>query len=87
MTYEVVDYFDVWGNDEDGYTVNNSIVSGKVELDKDATNAEIIHTLKDFGILGEYANEDTIAIEGDDMFMELFGKDNDYPICLLREAI
>lgn len=85
-TYELINYFDVWGNEVDGYIVNDAMVSGNVEFPENATDAEIILSLKDFGILGEYANENTISIEGDDMFMELKNKDNDYPICQLRRT-
>jgi hypothetical protein len=45
--YKVVDYFDVWGNEQDGWEVNNLAEVGYIEV-KDYTNkVEVISKLVD----------------------------------------
>lgn len=83
-TYTLINYFDVWGNDEDGYTVNDCMVSGTIKLPDNASDSEIITTLKEYGALGEFANEDTIEITGDDLMIELCKRGNGYPLYSLR---
>lgn len=84
MTYEIVDCYDVWGNDEDGYEVNDVMLVGTIELPENVSDTDIIKILKEYGALGKFASKDNISIERDDMFIEVFNKDNGYPLHQLR---
>lgn len=51
-TYSLYDYFDVWGNPEDGYEVNNQcVVCDDLHIADDATKSEIIDYLIFAGFL------------------------------------
>ena len=44
--YELVDYFDVWGNSEDGFDVNNlSVIEDDIVIDDNATDEEVLDYL------------------------------------------
>ena len=60
MKYRLYDY-DLWGNEEDGYEVNNVLYSDIVfDIEEDTTDEDIIkqvknkERIKDFSIEGEY---------------------------------
>jgi hypothetical protein len=49
--YQVISY-DVWGNEKDGFEVNQAFTTSfKIELPKDATDKQILKALKDVGYL------------------------------------
>ena len=88
--YKLIDYFDVWGNQENGWEVNNlcSLEEeyGLLIITDDATDEEIIDYLIQIGYLGDEAKEN-IRIEGDDCMIELFSKENDMPLGRLEEVV
>jgi len=50
--FEIIDYFDVWGNKKDGYEVNDVVNTHIiVELEENYTDKDIIKALKDVGYL------------------------------------
>ena len=50
--YRLVNYFDVWGNPEDGFDVNDARVEAEdIRIKKDATDSEIIEALINYGWL------------------------------------
>ena len=50
--YKLVDYFDVWGNEEEGYEVNNlAVIADDIVMSDDRTNQEILDFLVDIGYL------------------------------------
>lgn len=54
--YKVVDLFDVWGNEEDGWEVNDSCDTGKVIFfSDDSTDETVFNALSDLELLGERA--------------------------------
>ena len=59
--------YDVWGNAEDGYDVND-VYRGNAEFEMDADNdAEVLQACKDhLGLKAELTLED-IELDGDDM--------------------
>ena len=52
MFYTLINYFDVWGNAADGFTVNNSYIErDDLFIDDSATNKDIVSYLKKAGYL------------------------------------
>jgi hypothetical protein len=51
---EIINYFDVWSDSEEGWTVNNSCVEEVgIFIADDDTDEDIIQKLKDMGLLTE----------------------------------
>ena len=88
--YKLIDYFDVWGNQEDGWEVNNlcSLEEdyGFLTIADDATDKDIVDYLIQIGYLGDEA-KGNIRIEGDDCIIELFGAENDMPLGRLEKVL
>jgi hypothetical protein len=78
---KLINYFDVWGNEEEGFEVNNLCEECQFTLPNEFTNEELLESLKDVGfILPEVKME---QIRFDDMFdygKEFYQADNGYPI-------
>lgn len=50
--WQLIDYFDVWGNAKDGWEVNNlCVVEENIWLDDSVTNKEILKYLEEIGYL------------------------------------
>lgn len=87
-TYKLIDYFDVWFNEEEGYTVNDQcpVLEG-ITLTEDATNEDIFKYLKDIvGFFGPEAEFDKLSFDGDDFFIEISSEVDGYtlPLCRLE---
>lgn len=80
--YTLVDYFDVWGNEEDGFEVNDVSRLEGFFLPKDATDEQIIGILRASGYFNEKASAETVLVDdaGDGM-IEFTDKDTLRPIC------
>lgn len=81
--YKLIDYFDVWGNAEDGWEVNNlTTVEDDIVITEDATDEEIIDLLERIGYLTEEANRnEAVYLDSqDDMIIEIIAEEDDYPI-------
>lgn len=78
VTYNVTNYFDVWGNVKDGYTVNDSCGAGTLSVPYGATDKDLCSALKRAGIL---ASDDMRRIKVVDMggSIEITRKDG-YPL-------
>lgn len=64
--YRLINY-DVWGNENDGFEINNQFYTNDyVEIPKDASDAEIVSILKDEGIIKKSARKESIEIEGEE---------------------
>jgi hypothetical protein len=85
-SYELVDYFDVWGNEEDGWEINNLSKEGEIVLE-DFKPETIIESLKDFGFLSEICSLENVAIEWAGDIIEVLEKSNGKPLCSLREIV
>lgn len=57
--------YDVWGNEKDGYTVNDRYKQGKVYLPKDASSEEIIRALRKDGWIDKRLRRNLLEIEGE----------------------
>lgn len=81
MEYKLIDYYDVLGNEEDGYEVNNLCTCvTDIEIADDATDTDIINYLKSINFLSEKATTETVEVDGDDLFIELTEKETGYPL-------
>jgi hypothetical protein len=88
--YTVVDYFDVWGNTEDGWEVNNLAKVGEIEVQDYTNYIEIVDKLMDIEYFAFGNKEDVVAqleIYNDYDMIEIFRKDNDMPICRLERVL
>lgn len=84
--WEVFDY-DIWGNREDGYEVNDIHRAGLVTLPENADLKKIIEVLVEDGILAESAGTGNIEEDtnhGDDMIIYLIESDDGRPLLELR---
>ena len=88
MKYKLIDYYDVLGNEEYGYEVNNlcTRMTG-IEIADDATDADIINYLKSINFLSEKATTETVEISGDDSHIELTEKETEYPLGRLEREM
>lgn len=88
MYYDLIDYFDVWGNETEGWQVNNLCkIEEKIFIDPDSTDEEIIKFLIKIDYLCE-GSENLVYIEScDSDFIEIFKKDNNLPIGRLEKHI
>lgn len=81
--YKIVDYFDVWGNKEDGWQVNNLCSLdefGLITITEDATDEDIIDYLIHINYLGRDAKGKVIIESNDDMCIELVAVFDDRPL-------
>lgn len=87
--YKLIDYFDVWGNQEDGWEVNDMCTVdeeyGLITITDDATDEDIVDYLIQTGYLGIKA-KGKVRIEGDDSIIELFGIEDDMPLGRLERV-
>ena len=84
--YSLINYFDVWGNPEDGWEVNNQCVEfDDINIADDATDGEILRFLAAIGFLREDAL-DRLEVEDYAVGMlEITERDSGMPVCALRE--
>ena len=85
-TYTLVDYYDVWKNEEGFYTVNDVMkYNNYISIPENSSDTEIIQDLinKNYltGKVDDYRIEST-----DDSFMEIFFNINDMPLCALEKG-
>ena len=87
MRFQVVDYYDVWGNEVDGWDVNDiSREDYYIDLVFDNTDEEIIEKLVEVGYLNK-ESVDNIAVDWlDDTMIELTLKENWMPLGRLEKV-
>lgn len=78
MKIEIVDYFDVWGNQEDGWEVNDVIVHRDIEVE---TSESIFEKLIDMRLIPQDSEWEDYQIMDWVYGFELIDKQNDLPIC------
>lgn len=83
--YKLIDYFDVWGNSDEGYWVNNQCTAiEEVEIPHDAVKEDIIRILQEVDYLGESVIPDMFEVVDDGGMIEIFRDSDMYPIGLLQ---
>lgn len=84
-TWSLINYFDVWGNEEDGWEVNNSAIEfDDLYLADDTTDEELVDYLKSIGFLHRNAKVSDFDIYSDGEIIEFCDADTLEPICCLR---
>ncbi len=89
MKYKLIDYYDICGNEKEGYEVNNLCTwITDIEIADDATDADIINYLKSIKYLNERATTETVELSGDDDFyIELTEKETGRPLGRLEREM
>lgn len=88
MKYKLIDYYDIWGNEKEGYEVNNLCTwITDIEIADDATDADIINYLKSINFISEKATTETVELDGDDFYIELTEKETGYPLGRLEREM
>lgn len=95
--YKLVDYFDVWGNEEDGWDVNNVCIYYNTDetclrISEDATDEEILEYLVQIGYLKTIDESvkitDVVYLESCDIeVIEIRQTENDFPLGRLEMMI
>lgn len=85
MYYDLINYFDVWGNNKDGYDVNDLCVqeSGLFIAD-DATSKDIANFLVRIGFLNTSDLRRIRIIDNCDGMIEIEAVKDNYPIGRLQ---
>lgn len=85
--WRLIDYFDIWGNENDGYEVNNlCVVFDDLFISDGITNGELIDYLKKINFFSEDATENTITVNDMGDMIEFETSDNGYPLCRLERV-
>ena len=87
--YDLIDYFDVWGNEEDGWEVNDqAVVEEKIWISDDTTEEELFNYLKDtVGYFNRNIKFSDVEIQWyDPDFIEIFQASDGCPVCSLRKS-
>lgn len=82
--YDLINYFDVWYNEEEGYTVNNCCVEKRdITITDDATAEDIIDYLKQNGYVKQNCTVDDFEVSMGD-FIDVFEKETGKPLYSFR---
>ena len=81
MTMQLINYTDVWGNQEDGFEVNNLCYEDIfIEIEEDSvSNKDILETLWGMGFL-KTADVDLYEVFDDSYIIEFFAKETGEPL-------
>jgi len=83
--YKLITY-EVWGNDEDGYEVNNAHFTGDIlELELELSHEATIEKLKEEGWIPEKVKSEDVRIDGEGEYSLYFMYEpTGYPMFELR---
>jgi len=89
--WRLIDYFDVWFNEDDGYWVNDQTeVLDDLIMTDDVDNKAIFDYLKDsIGIFGPEAKYEDMTFDGDNWQIEIWTERDGYtyPLCRLERVV
>lgn len=84
--WSLYDYFDVWGNAEDGYEVNNqSLEFDDLYIDPNSSDADIVEYLKQIGYFANDVKMSDLEIWDDGEVIEFFRAEDMLPLCRLEK--
>lgn len=79
--YKLVDYFDVWGNEEDGWEVNNlATIEEGIWIFDDADDQEVLDYMVTIGWLKSSKAEDIYLVSDCEGMIEFFQTVDDMPL-------
>ena len=85
--YELINYFDVWGNAKDGWEINNLCVEfDDLYLLNGLTDKEILNSLVTAGFLTT-SDMRRFNVYWSGEMIEIFEKRGNKPLCALREVV
>lgn len=86
--YKLIDYFDVWGNAEDGWEVNDlTTVEDDIVITEDSSDEDIIDFLIQIEYLKPEAKELVHLESYDNEMIEIVQTKDDYPIGRLEMIV
>ena len=86
--YKLIDYFDVWGNAEDGWEVNDlTTVEDDIVITEDSSDEDIIDFLIQIEYLKPEAKELVHLESYDNEMIEIVQTKDDYPIGRLEMMV
>ena len=82
--WSLINYFDVWGNADDGYFVNNQCVEvDDLNITEDTTEKDILQYLESIGFLGS-SDRRRVRLEDSGDMIEIYAVKGHYPLgCLM----
>lgn len=85
LKYRLIDYFDVWGNQKDGWQVNGVCEEFTSELPDDFTHGDILKDLKQQGFLKKHVRTNMLDFYplGFEM-LEISARRNGAPLCRIE---
>jgi len=73
--------YDVWGNEEDGFEVNNTFTLARdVLMSSEPTNTEILNVIKEEGLVIDNTRLKDLDIGGDDTYITINESATSYPL-------
>jgi hypothetical protein len=78
--YRVINYFDVWGNEADGWEVNNLCEEGYILVTDYTDYEELVGHLKAMDLLHYEVKPEEIVWNNDYEMIELYEKRNQMPL-------
>jgi len=82
--YQLCSY-DVWGNDIDGYEVNDKYKLDIISLPESPTNSQILKALKSCGFLKSTVKLSQLEFDGDEQTIYINVSRNGAPFCELAK--
>ena len=89
MSKFTVFFLDVWGNESDGYEVNDRSSCGTIELPFNFSDQDMIQALLDADILCSFGGKiaDVFTIDSDDQGLSIYRKSDGMPLFQLMEIL
>ena len=82
MKYDLINYFDVWGNEEDGFEVNDqSIFMRNVVVSDSANDTELVELVKSLGFFNDTACTRSIEVIDWGHMIEFQERKTSMPLC------
>lgn len=81
---EIINYFDVWGNQKDGWEVNNMCSEGNIELPENYSHKDILKALRDASFLKKGVGLNRVIVEDLHPYYEISQKKDLMPVCRIQ---
>ena len=87
-TYALINYFDVWGNEKDGWEINDKCTEFEdLQITDDATDKDILEYLVQIGFLSTSDRRRLVVEDLGGQNIEIYQRKGMKPLCSLREVI